>query len=71
MYPDVITHLADSDRLSLVSKRETTQLGVVRETFYANGLCGLDESDNLLTLLRELRWFLRLPTCRLVEVVEQ
>ena len=63
--------LANSNRLALVSKRETTQLRIVREPFYTNGLCGLDERDDLLAPLCELWRLLRLAARRLIEVVEQ
>lgn len=63
--------LADSDRLALVSEREAAELRVVDKALDAHGLRRLDQSDDLLALLRELWRLLRLATCRFVEVVQK
>lgn len=65
------TDLADRNGLALVSEGKPPELRVVREALYAHGRGGFDKRDDLLALLRELRWLLRPSAGLLVKVTDE
>ena len=65
------THLSNGDGLTLVSESEPTELRIIGELLDTNGGGCLDQSNDFLALLRELRWPLRLAARGLVKVVQE